>query len=74
MFPAERLKRTMVRTAVVVLVAFLNAGCPAPPSPNARSEPPSKEVDVSEKDHLPHDAGPRPANPICPPGMVGSCR
>ena len=69
----ESLKRTMLPAAVIFAV-FLNAGCAAPTPSPPQSESPSHEVDVSEKDRMPHDAAPRPANPTCPPGMVGSCR
>ena len=66
----------MVKIVAVVLVVFLGVACASPPDRHMPSEASSsEEVDVSsEKDRLPHDAGPRPAQPTCPPGMVGSCR
>ena len=66
----------MIGIAALVLAVALGAACASPPDRPSLSEPsPSKEIDVSpEKDRLPHDAAPRPTNPTCPPGMVGSCR
>jgi len=74
MSPIEKLTPSILRTAALAFAVFYSAACAAPPSSHPQSQTPSKEVDVSEKDHMPHDAGPRPPSPVCPPGMVGSCR